>query len=205
MDYGLLIAMEGIDKAGKSSQIDELAKRFTLSGEDVVVIHFPAYDTPTGQAIRAILDGVHPLTVQDNPYEVQALYMVNRYEQQMRIEHALMMGKVVICDRYIYSGVVYGITGGIQEDWLFQGQHSLIKPDVSILIDISEEEYLKRSKDYELDSFEADLQFIRSCSNLYNQYATAEGWLRVNGVGEVNDIANKIFERVQQKLKERED
>jgi dTMP kinase len=205
MEYGVLIAVEGVDIAGKSSQVDELAKRFSLSGEDVVVIHFPAYDTPSGQAIRAILDGYHPLTVTDNPYEVQALYMVNRYEQQMRIEHALMTGKVVICDRYMYSGIVYGVTGGIEEDWLFQGQHSLVKPDISILLEITEEEYKRRSSEKDLDSYESNLQYIRSCMNLYNQYATAEDWIKVNGVGEKDDIADSIFEKVKEKLKERDE
>jgi dTMP kinase len=201
MERGLLIAVEGIDKAGKSSQVSELAKRFALDGEEVVTIHFPAYDTPSGQAIRAILDGYHPLTPQSNPFEVQALYSINRYEQQMRIEHALMAGKVVICDRYIYSSVAYGVNDGVDMNWLEEIQHSMVQPDIHILLDIDMEEYKRRSKDYDdLDVYESDFTGIESIMKLYHAFAKEYEWLVVSGKGSVEEVANNMYARIKQHL-----
>lgn len=206
MEHGLLVSFEGIDKSGKSSQVEELAKRFILDGEDVVVIHFPDYDSPSGQAIEAILEDTHPLTASDNPYELQSLFAINRYEQQPRIEQALMMGKIVICDRYIHSGFVYGINSGINEEWLMDIHHSLVQPDIVVYLDISETEYLKRCGNYDtLDVYESNIQFIRSATTLYRDFAQEEGWIFISAEGEVEDISNKIYENVVQVIAEMEE
>lgn len=206
MEHGLLIAVEGIDKSGKETQVEELAKRFILDGKDVVTIDFPCYDTPSGQVIRAILDGIHPLCARNNPLEFQALMTVNRYEQQRRIEHALMSGKVVICDRYIYSSVAYGVHDGLDEGWLETIQHSMVKPDIEILLDISMEEYKRRIGNYEyLDVNEANFQVIQSVRELYLTFARNNGWTIINGERPVEEIANEMYQRVQEKITEMEE
>jgi dTMP kinase len=204
MERGLLIAVEGIDKSGKETQVDELAKNFIMAGEEVITIDFPAYDTPSGQAIRSILDGYHPLDARENAMELQALMAINRYEQQARIETALMQGKVVICDRYVASGQVYGVNAGVDMDWLSQIQHALVQPDITVLLNITEEEYVKRCKNYdELDVHESDLSFIRSAIKLYNNFGEMnEDWLVIDGAGSEEDIANNVFSSVQKVMKE---
>lgn len=205
MERGLFIAIDAPDKAGKETQVDELAKRFLLAGEDVVTIDFPAYDTPSGQAIRAILDGIHSLSPEDNPYEVQALYAINRYEQQRRIEHALMSGKVVICDRYDYSSITYGTYDGIETQWLYDIQHSLVKPDIYILLDISFEEYQRRCGNYDyLDLRESNSPMIQGVMKLYREFAQENEWLVVNGEGKVEDIAEEIYTKVMELVAEME-
>ena len=198
MDYGLLIAVEGVDKSGKSTQIDELAKNFILAGKEVITIDFPAYDTPSGQAIRAILDELHPLTTRENPYEVQALYAINRYEQQLRIESALMQNKVVICDRYLHSSVVYGTLSGLREDWFYDIQHSMVQPDLVVLLDIDYEEYLKRCSNYgELDAYEVDTNAIQHAITKYRLMAEEHEWILINGKGDIREIAELVFSNIK--------
>lgn len=205
MERGLLIAVEGCDKSGKDTQIDELAKNFILEGEEIVTIDFPAYDTPSGQAIRAILDGIHPLTTTDNPQEVQALYAINRYEQQTRIETALMQGKVVICNRYLHSAVVYGTFNGLSEQWFYDIQHSLVQPDLVVLLDIDYEEYLKRCESYEdLDAYESDDKAIKYAIEKYRQLAEQNEWIMIDGKGEVEEIAELLFRNIKMHIEQME-
>lgn len=206
MEYGVLIAFEGIDKSGKETQVGELAKKFTLEGENVVVIDFPSYDTPSGQAIRAILDGTHYLSPSD-AMEYQSLMAINMYEQQTRIEHALMMGRVVICDRYLHSRMAFGLVRGLDKEWLEDTAHSLVQPDVVILLDITEQEYLRRCDNYDtLDIHERDTTFIREVSKVYRQLAEeSDNWLVINGEGNPDDISKRVYEVVATFLAEMEE
>ena len=198
MERGLLIAFEGCDKCGKDTQVDELAKRFILDGEEVVTIDFPAYDTPSGQAIHAILNDMHPLSAKDNPYEVQALYAINRYEQQARIETALMRGKVVICNRYLHSAVVYGTFNGIEDSWFYDIQHSLVQPDLVVLLDIDYDEYLKRCERYtDLDAYESNNKVIKHAIQKYRQLAEEHEWIMLDGKGEIEEIADLVFSNIK--------
>ena len=198
MERGLLIALEGCDKSGKNTQIEELAKRFILEGEEVVTIDFPSYDTPSGQAIKAILDDVHPLSAKDNPIEVQALFAINRYEQQARIESALMRGKVVICNRYLHSAVVYGTFSGLDDRWFYEIQHSLVQPDLVVLLDIEYDEYLKRIEwSTDLDAYETNNKAIQHAILKYRQLAEENEWVVVDGKGEISEIAELVFSNIQ--------
>ena len=202
MKHGLLIAVDAVDKAGKETQVDELAKRLILDGEEVVTIDFPSYDSTTGEIIEEILEGTHDLTIQEHPYEVQALFVINRYEQQQRIEHALLQGKIVICDRYTYSSVVFGALNGVDREWLDSIQHSLVQPDINILLDITPEEYKKRCLAYDsLDVYERNHDFIFKAMEMYRQIAKEEEWLIINGVGEVDTIADNLYKEVKSLIK----
>jgi thymidylate kinase len=85
-------------------------------------------------------------------------------------------------------------------------QHSLVQPDIVVYLDISETEYLKRCKNYDnLDVYEADTSFIRSATTLYREFAQEENWIFINAEGEVENIANKIYENVVQVIAEMEE
>lgn len=202
MDRGLLIAFEGCDKSGKGTQVDELAKKFLMEGEEVIVIDFPCYDTPSGKIIEAILGGYHSIEATEGDI-VQAMYVINRYEQQARIETALMQGKVVICDRYIYSSVAYGVATGQPEDWLLNIQHSLVQPDLTILLDIDYKEYQKRCKEFEeLDEMETNEELIKGTISLYQKFAEMNEWAMFDGTMEIEELSDLIRHVVQLKIDE---
>lgn len=206
LKHGLLIAFEGVDCSGKDTQVDELAKRLIMEGFEVITIDFPSYDTPSGQAIRAILDDIHPLNVRDNPHEVQALYAINRYEQQARIETALMQGKVVICNRYIYSAVTYGASTGLDTAWTLGIQHSLVQPDITIVLDIDFEEYKKRSRNREsLDAYESNEQAIKTVIDLYRLFSEQNEFILLDGKGEIEEIADMVLHNIKLKVAEMEE
>lgn len=200
---GFFIEIEGIDKSGKETQSDLLAKRLALDGFRVVRLSFPDYSTPIGKIIEQNLKGYGLFTPQESPFAHQALMTVNRYENQERIDRALMDDKIIVSDRYLTAGMVYGLIEGINLNWFHSISYSLTKPDLTIVLDISEEEYLRRLAKYdEVDLNEVDLDKIRKVKGLYLKLAIENGWVVVNGEGDREEISQIIYDIVKERMKQ---
>ena len=79
---GFLIAIEGIDAAGKRTQSSILRAWFGSNGMTTHSLSFPAYETTIGKEIRKFLDGSV-----DYPQQVRAmLYAANRWEKKAELE-----------------------------------------------------------------------------------------------------------------------
>lgn len=99
LNNGCLIEIEGLDKSGKSTCVRELKKRIN----NCVVIKFPDYNTESGKEIKDILTGIK----KTDEKELQKLFSENRWEKYIEIKNYLKNNKIVILDRYIYSGIAY--------------------------------------------------------------------------------------------------
>ena len=135
---GAFIAFEGVEGAGKGTQV-ELAKGFLEGlGEDVLVSREPG-GTPLGERLRDSL-----LVVHDEPVDARAealLFAASRAQHVSRvIRPALEEGKIVLCDRFIDSSLAYqGAGRGLGEQdvlslnvWATQG----LFPDLVVLLHI---------------------------------------------------------------------
>ena len=100
MARGRLIVFEGIDGAGKSTQIAHLAAALRAEGRDVLLTAEPT-DGVTGKMLRAALGGRDDRS----PAEMAALFVLDRIYHNKEIEAALAGGRDVICDRYYYSSL----------------------------------------------------------------------------------------------------
>jgi dTMP kinase len=101
---GALLALEGIDGSGKSTQAELLAAALQRRGLAVVLTREPT-SGPTGQRLRRYLSGPARHL---SPAEELALFVRDRREHVARvIRPALAAGQVVITDRYYYSSVAY--------------------------------------------------------------------------------------------------
>ena len=142
---GLFITLEGPDGGGKTTQARSLAEWFQLYGRDVVLTREPG-GTEAAEAIRQIvLDPALPVS----PETESLLHLAARADHVDKvILPALEAGKVVICDRFSDSNLVYqGIMGHMDlarlrqlNDFATKGLH----PDVTILLDGAPEELAKR-------------------------------------------------------------
>ena len=102
---GLFITMEGPDGSGKTTQIEELKKFFNDKAYEVVITREPG-GTDISEHIRSIILDVN----NDNlSYMAEALlYAASRAQHvEEKIKPALEAGKVVICDRFVDSSIVY--------------------------------------------------------------------------------------------------
>ena len=135
---GRFIALDGIDGAGKSSQIALLADWLRAGGRDVVACRDPG-STSAGDAIRAILLDRHDLHV-DATAEM-LLYMAARAQLVAEVVRpALDRGAWVISDRYLLANVVYqGYAGGLDPEVIRRvGAVATggLLPDLVLLLDV---------------------------------------------------------------------
>ncbi|MBR6221949.1 MAG: dTMP kinase [Lachnospiraceae bacterium] len=204
---GILITMEGPDGSGKSTQIELLREEFERLDKEVLITREPG-----GNAISEAIRGI----ILNREYENMAsetemlLYAAARAQLVYEvIKPALLEGKVVICDRFVDSSAVYqGIGRGLGVDAVYEvNKHALsgITPDLTILLDLSAEEGIRRKKNQaELDRMEAlDISFHRMVSEGYRELAKSDPQriLSVDATLSVEEIHKKVMERVTALLK----
>jgi dTMP kinase len=100
---GRLLAFEGVDGAGKTTQLHRLAARLRELGLDVHTTKEPT-SGPVGQAIRDAAREGRRLPPED---ELQAFLADRRAHVGARIGPALQGGAVVLVDRYYFSSIAY--------------------------------------------------------------------------------------------------
>lgn len=143
----MLIVLEGLDGAGKSTQIKRLTSLFEQRGAECAYLHFPRFDAPVyGDLIARFLRGEFGTADEVNPYLVALLYAGDRAEAAAQIRGWLDAGKVVILDRYVYSNIGYQCaklpSGEERErlmDWILDLEyrhHAIPRPDLSLFLDV---------------------------------------------------------------------
>lgn len=103
-----LFVIEGVDGAGKSTQIKLLRDFFSKKGHNCEYLHFPRTETPYfGELIARFLRGEFGSLNDVDPYLVAMLYAGDRKDASTTISNWLKEGKIVLLDRYTYSNIAY--------------------------------------------------------------------------------------------------
>ena len=139
---GVLLALEGIDGCGKSTQAELLAAALRERGLEVVLTCEPT-DSPLGQQIREYFQGPDRYL---SPKEELNLFMADRREHVAEvIEPALAEGKIVITDRYYYSSVAYQGALGLDPDRILaQNEVMAVRPDLAVILTLPVAQALAR-------------------------------------------------------------
>ncbi len=141
MKRGALIAVEGLDGSGKSTQVERLVHALEREGREPLRTREPT-DGETGRKIRALAASHDPV----DPQEELRLFLIDREEHVREvIEPALAAGRLVVTDRYYLSTVAYQGAQGL--DWqaiLRDSEKRFPLPDVALLLEIDVERGLER-------------------------------------------------------------
>ncbi|MGE5631003.1 MAG: dTMP kinase [Caulobacteraceae bacterium] len=194
---GMILTFEGIDQSGKETQSKMLTKRLRDMGYGVGHIYFPDYETPIGKELRAFLDG----KTEYSPIVRQMLYVVNRYEMMDKINKMLEENDFVIADRYIPSGIAYGVVNGIDEKWASSLEKFLPQPDIVIVLDISSEVSRSRKSEEKRDVYEKSYGFLDKVRNTYLELAKEYGWIVVDASETIPEVHKNIWDKFSQYLK----
>src|SRR5579863_324887 len=148
MQRGRFITFEGIDGSGKTTQFRMLAQWLRDKGNDVVETVEPG-GTAIGQQIRKIL--LDPASAGIQPRTELLLYFASRAQNvDQVIRPALDSGRIVLCDRFTDSTLVYqGCGRGLDTDVVRDLDRIAcrgLKPDITFLIDIDLETSLMRAR-----------------------------------------------------------
>jgi dTMP kinase len=174
-DPGRLIAFEGVEGSGKSTQLELLRRVLEGRGREVVVTREPG-GTPAGERVRSVL--LDP-EVELHPRAEALLFAAARAELvEAVIRPALERGAVVLCDRYLdsslaYQGAARGLGQGPVEEVNRFATGGLL-PDLVVLLDLDPASGLRRRAGA-LDRIEAqDLGFHRRVRQAFRDLAAAD-------------------------------
>ena len=197
----MFIVLEGLNGAGKSTQIRMLRQLFADRGVESEYVHFPRFDSPVyGQLIARFLRGEFGGVQEVDPYLVALIFAGDRADAAPQIRQWLAEGKAVVLDRYVYSNVGFQcakLPAGEERDrladWIVNlefGHNALPRPDLSLFLDVpfafterklsearegDDRDYLQGGQDIH----EASLQLQQDVRSVYLASAAKDPSLRV--------------------------
>ncbi|MDW7989553.1 MAG: dTMP kinase [Archaeoglobaceae archaeon] len=138
---GLLIAIEGIDGAGKTTIARHLIKFLSEKGYDCSLFKEPS-ESIYGDIIRKSKNRL------EAEEELRLFLLDREIDVKERIKPALERGKIVIMDRYYYSNIAYQSARGLNSDEIRSMNERIApKPDLVILLDLNPKIAMLRLKD----------------------------------------------------------
>jgi dTMP kinase len=201
---GLFITFEGGEGCGKSTHSRLLLKKLEQLNIPVVLTHEPG-GTALGDELRKALKRKRGSSVSSRA----ELFLVAASRAQLVAEvirPALQEGKVVLCDRFTHSTMVYQGYGRGLDFTAIQMVNNMatrnLNPDLIILLDISPEQGLARKQSLK-DRFELeDLSFHQRVREGYVKMAAAEPdrWLVIDASLPKGKVAKIIWNRVSKLL-----
>ena len=197
---GKFIVFEGIDGAGKTTQVNILAERLRAEGKKVVITAEPT-GLEGGKRLREALSG----KIKKSECEMAVMFVADRIEHNIHktegISALVESGAYVICDRYYYSTLAYQ---GQSTDYEWVKKMNLScpeirRPDLCIYLDLTPEQSLERiSRGRESVEIYENLETLTKVRNTFLSVIddlTCEGdrIAKINAYGTVEEIAEKVY------------
>ena len=206
---GVFVVFEGVEGAGKGTQIRRLEEYLRASGRDVLVTREPG-GTELGEQIREVL--LDPKTGKLDARSEALLFAAARAQTVSSvIRPALADGKIVICDRFVDSSLAYqGWARGLGETdvltlnvWATQG----LFPDLVVLLHVEPERGLLRSTEAP-DRMELEGEdFHAKVADAYLKIAEEhpERFVVIDGDQTPDEVFTEVREAVDARVRDRDE
>ena len=221
----MLIVIEGLDGAGKSTQLKMVTAYFSSLGRKVEYLHFPRYSAPVyGELIAKFLRGDFGSIDQVHPQLVALLFAEDRRDAAAQIRSWMDQGRVVVLDRYVYSNIAFQCAklptraeSDALRDWIFDLEYKhfdIPRPTLNLFLDVpigfvdaklrasrkgGDRSYLEGKSDIH----EADIHFQEKVRALYlEQCALDASFLRIDCSDSEGHMlpAADIFRRIRDQI-----
>lgn len=224
----MLVVLEGLDGAGKSTQVKKLRNYLESLFGSIEYIHFPRYDAPVyGDLISRFLRGDFGDNETVHPQLVALLFAEDRHGAAPGMKEILAKGGTILLDRYVYSNIAYQCAKVKNEteaedlrNWIFNteyGNFELPRPDLNIFLDVPidfVEQKLKSSRGGEdrdylegaQDIHEADIEFQKRVRNIYRRQCEIDpDFIRIDCSDEYGMMMSpgEIFAKIKAVVDER--
>jgi dTMP kinase len=200
---GRLIALEGIDGCGKSTQARLLAERMRQEGIACYATMEPT-DSPIGSLIRQIMTG----RVKTDNRVIAPLFVADRLDHLLNevngILHKVEEGITVISDRYYFSSYAYqGVD--LPMDWVIRANEpnsSILRPALTVFLDIPPKLALERisRNRFQQELFEEEARLAQVRQKYMEAFRALEGEEQVavlDGDKSPQAVAEAIWEEVR--------
>ena len=220
-----LLVIEGLDGAGKSTQVGLLQKHLEINNLQYKYLHFPRTNSPVyGDLIARFLRGELGDIGSVNPYLVALIYAGDRADAKSLLEQWANEEMIIILDRYVYSNIAYQCAklADMQQKeslkaWILETEFNyfkLPKPDLNIFLDVpfaftkrnltqnregNDRQYLNGQRDIHEES----LHFQNEVRNVYLSLESMKEFVRIdcsNGQESIltpEDIFNKVITEIK--------
>ena len=218
----MLVVLEGLDGAGKSTQVRRL-RSYLEARTELEYIHFPRYEEPVyGGLISRFLKGEFGSNEQVHPQLVALLFAEDRHGAAPGIRESLEAGRTVLLDRYVYSNIAYQcakLSSDAEAEalrkWIFHTEFEIFdepRPDVNIFLDVplsfveanltgarsgADRSYLGAGGH---DIHEASMDFQRRVREMYLRQAAEDSSLTVVDCSDADGKmlpSDEIFSRIR--------
>ncbi|XP_071373667.1 thymidylate kinase isoform X1 [Centroberyx affinis] len=189
---GALIVLEGVDKAGKTTQCNKLVQVLQQSGRPAEMMRFPDRTTTIGQLISAYLEKKSDL----EDHTVHLLFSANRWELVPLMKKKLDQGTTLVIDRYAFSGAAFtSAKPGFCLDWCMKPDVGLPKPDLVMFLQLNPSEAALRGQFGE-ERYETSV-FQRAVQQKFEQLMKdpSVNWQVIDASQSVEDVHTDIKTR----------
>ena len=219
----MLTVLEGLDGAGKSTQVKKLRSYLEKLFGNLEYIHFPRYDAPVyGDLISRFLRGDFGSNEAVHPQLVALLFAEDRHGAAPGMKDVLEKGGNILLDRYVYSNIAYQCSklsdkteAEALRGWIFRteyGNFELPVPDLNIFLDVpiafvesklksqrggADRDYLEGAQDIH----EADIEFQKRVREIYRQQCEIDPkFIRIDCSDEYGQMLppDEIFAKVKE-------
>lgn len=194
---GKLVAFEGLDGSGLSTQANLLRDYLSNKGIPVIL---------TKEQTDGSIGGLIKSSLRDewktSPLALQLLFAADRaHHLASEIEPALEEGKTVICDRYILSSLAFGSLN-IDMKFMKEVNSKFREPDLTFIIDTEPKECLKRIKKsrFHIELFEDEKKLTEIRKNFLSIKNMFPNTYVVNGNRKIEDVFDEIRKVVEKIL-----
>lgn len=166
VNRGKLIAFEGIDGCGKSTQLQLLADALAARGVDVVTTREPT-DGEHGRRIREMARSGKSV---DPRQELEWFVDDRREHVSELIEPALEAGRTVLTDRYYLSSVAYQGARGLDAKAILEASEAEFPlPDLAIVVEVTPEHGIERirTRGGTAEPVFEELDFLRKVAGVF--------------------------------------
>ena len=198
------MVIEGLDGSGQSTQAGLLRDFLIGNGFEVVLTKEPTKNSQAGKNLREILDKKNKA----EPKKIQELFTQDRKEHLEKVViPALKENKIVVSDRYFFSTFAYGVSEGLDLDWLIKINDEFLVPDLTFLLKVSPETCLKRIE--KRGSAKTLFEEVKKLENVWQTYeilpSRIENAYIIDGEKSIDGVFEQVKNLVHSKLNIKEE